>query len=100
MCIIRQDLVGNRVDVIALLVLRDGELDQVGAFQRRPIHRIRPMLLNPRQDVCEIEDSSCGCADRMRKWLEGEGAEIKWQALECRVGASVSGPGNASARAG
>lgn len=58
------------------------------------------MLLDPWQDVGEIKYDSCGCADRMREGLEGEGAEIEWQTLERCVRASASRSGDASASAG
>lgn len=58
------------------------------------------MFLDPWQDVGEIKYDSCGCADRMREGLEGEGAEIEWQTLERCVGASASRSGDASACAG
>lgn len=35
------------------------------------------MFLDPGQDICEIEKRSILCANRMRKRLEGEGAEIE-----------------------
>lgn len=55
MCIIGQNLVGHRIDVVTILVLRESQLNQVRALQWGPIDRIGPMLLDPWQNVCEVE---------------------------------------------
>jgi hypothetical protein len=43
------------------------------------------MLFDPRQYVGQVEDGSCVCADRVRKRLEREGAEIERKSLESRM---------------
>lgn len=65
MCIICQNLVGHGVDVVAILVLRESQLNQVRAFQRGPVDGIGPMLLDPWQNICDVEERSCGRANRV-----------------------------------
>lgn len=100
MCIIRQDLVGHGVDVVAILVLCDSQLNQVRALQRGSVDGIGPMLLDPWQNICEVEECSCRRANRVCKWLEGEGAEIEWQALERGVGTTLLRLGDSGASTG
>ena len=57
------------------------------------------MLLDPGQNVGQVEYGARWRADGVRKGLEGEGAEIEWQALERRMRTASSGLAYASARA-
>ncbi|KAH0445654.1 hypothetical protein KCU90_g136, partial [Aureobasidium melanogenum] len=69
MSVVGKDLVGDRVNVFAIVILRKVELDQVGRLQWSAINGVRSVLLQPWQDVCEIEDGSFGRADGMLEWL-------------------------------
>lgn len=96
MRVVCEDLERDRIDILALLVLGEVELGQLAAFQRRTGDWVRAMLLQPRQDVGQVERRPIGGADGMLKRLEGDGAEVEGQALEGGAGAV----GLASVRAG
>ena len=68
MCIVRNDLEGDRVDIFALLVLREVQLDQFSAFQRLSVNWVSSMLLQPGKDIRQVEDGAVGGAYWM---LEG-----------------------------
>lgn len=55
------------------------------------------MLFDPGQYIGEIEEGAYGRADRMRKGLQGERAEVERQALERRMATSPFGFPGASA---
>lgn len=82
MRIIRENLVRNGIDVLPGLILRNVQLDQVRAFQRRAIDGVRSAVFYPGEDVGEVEDCSRGGADGVLVWLEGEGAEVEGEASE------------------
>lgn len=77
MRIIREDLERHRVDILARLVLREIELNEIRAFERRSVHRVRAMLFQPGKNVRQVEDRPRRCANRMRERLEGERAEVE-----------------------
>lgn len=70
MGVVGKDLVGDRINVFAVIVLRKVELDQVGRLQRSAIDGIGAVLLEPWEDVCEVEDGSFIGADWVLEWLE------------------------------
>lgn len=69
MRIVRQDLVCHGIDIFVLFILRNGEFDEVGAFQRRAIDWVSPMFFDPWQDICEVEDDACWGADGVGEGL-------------------------------
>lgn len=72
MCVVRQDLEGDWINIVAVLIFCEGQLDELGALQRRSVDRVCPMFLDPRENVREVEERSIVCADRMRERLKGE----------------------------
>lgn len=82
MRIIRENLIRNGIDVLPGLILRNVQLDQVRAFQRRSVDGVRSAVFDPGEDVGEVEDCSRGGADGVLVWLEGEGAEVEGEASE------------------
>lgn len=58
------------------------------------------MLLDPWQDVRQVEDGPRWGTDRVREWLKGEGAEIERKALECCMRTASFGLANASSSTG
>ena len=82
MRIIRQNLIRHRINVLARFILRDVQLDQIGALQRRSIHRVRPALFNPGKNMREFENGARRRAHWMRKRLQREGAKVEGKAFE------------------
>ena len=82
MCVIRKNLVRDRIDILALIVLGEVELDEVTALQSLAIYGVRAMLLYPWQNVSEVEDGAFGGADGVFEGLERDGAEVEGEALE------------------
>ena len=77
MRIICQHLIRHRIDVLCRLILCDVQPDEIRAFQRRPVHGVRPALLDPGEDVSDIENDARLRAHRMRIWLQRERAKIE-----------------------
>ena len=77
MRIIRQHLVRHRINVLSGLVLRDVQPDQIRAFQRRSVHGVRPMLLDPGENIRDVEDGARLRTYRVRIWLQRERTEIE-----------------------
>ena len=98
MGIIREDLVRDRINVLAIVVLGEVQLDELGAFERRARDRVGAVLLEPGQDVGQVEDGAVGRADWMRKRLQRDGAEFEGKPLE--RGARPLGFAQAGASAG
>ena len=55
------------------------------------------MLLQPWQDIGEVEDGAVVGADRMREGLKGRGAEVEGEAFEGGAVCFVLGDSGASA---
>lgn len=68
MCIVCDDLEGDGIDILALLVLCKVQLDQLSAFERLSVDGVGSMLLQPGKNVGEVEDGAIGGADGV---LEG-----------------------------
>lgn len=98
MRIIRENLIRDRIDILPRLILRNVQLNQVRAFQRRSVDGIRSALFDPGEDVGEVKDCSRGCADGMLVWLEGKGAEVEGEAS--KGGLAVAFARFSDARAG
>lgn len=82
MGVVGEDLVRDRIDVLIVLILAEGKLNQIAGLQRRAVDGICAMFLEPWQDIGEIEYSASRCTDWVLEWLEGEGAEIVWESLK------------------
>lgn len=51
MRVVREDLVGDRVDILAVVILREVQLDQVAGLERGPVDGVGAVFLEPGQDV-------------------------------------------------
>lgn len=76
-CVVRKDLVGDRIDIFPAVVLRKVQFYQVLLLQRLAIGRIGVMLQKPPYNVLVVEDDAFGCAYGCRKGLEAQGAEVE-----------------------
>lgn len=97
MRIIRENLIRDRVNVLPRLILRDVQLNQIRAFQRRAVDGVCSAVFDPGKDVGEVEDCPRGGADGVLVWLEGKGTEVEGEASE---GGLVAFPSFADAGAG
>lgn len=77
MGVIRKNLIRDGVDIFAGVVLRDRQLNQIRALERRSVNGIRPVLLNPGQDICEVENRAGLRTDGMLEGLQRERAELE-----------------------
>ena len=82
MRIISQNLVGDGIDIIPLLILCKVQVDQGVHTQLLPCYRICPILEQPCKDVVDVEDGAIWSADGSGKRLEGNGAEVEGKTLE------------------
>lgn len=58
------------------------EFNKLTRFQRKTSYRVGSMLLQPGQDICNIEYRSVCGADGVGEGLERDGAEIEWETFE------------------
>jgi len=77
MRVVGEDLVSHRIDIFSIIVLRKVEFDQLAGLHRRAIDGIRSMLLQPGEDICEVEGRSIGRADWMLERLQGQGTKVE-----------------------
>jgi hypothetical protein len=75
--VVCKDLEGHRIHVLAIIVFRKLQLDQVRALHGCAIDGVGSVLLDPWQDVCEVEDGAFGCADWVFEGLQGYRAEVE-----------------------
>ena len=80
--IVGEDFVRDGVDILVIVVLCKVEFDKVCRLERRAVDGVRSMLLQPRQDVGEVECRSLVGAHWMLEGLQREGAEVEGQSLE------------------
>jgi len=57
-CIVRKDLVRDRINVFPIIILYKVELGQVRRLEGRSVDRVRAVLLQPWQDVGEVENGA------------------------------------------
>ena len=86
MRVVREDLVRDRIDHFAVIVLRKVKLHELGRFERGAVDRVRSVLQQPWQDVVDVEDGAVGGADGGFEGLERDGAEVEWESFEGRAG--------------
>lgn len=98
-CVVREDLIRDRIDVLVLGVPRKLQLDQVPLFQRRSVCRVRLVLQQPPQDILMVENHPRGGTHRRREWLQAQCAEVEWKSFECRLCAFAVTAAPAHARA-
>ena len=77
MGVISENLEGDRVNVVAVIVLGEIELDQLISFDGSPIDWICTVLLYPRNNVLEVKCRSVGGANWVLKGLKGKRAVIE-----------------------
>lgn len=83
MSIIGKHLERHGINILAFVILGKVEFDEVATLQRLAIDRVlATMLPQPWEDVGKVEDGAVGGADGVLEGLEGEGAEVVWEALE------------------
>lgn len=84
MGVVGEDLKGDWIHHIPVIVLREMELDEIDLFEWNTRYGVCAMLFQPWQDVDEVEYCSLGTADRVIEGLERYGAEVEGQAFEWR----------------
>lgn len=98
MRVVGEDLVGDWVHHLAVIVSCEIEFHQFCRFKSFAIDGIGAVLEEPGQDMVDIEDGASGRAGGGVEGLQRHGAEVEWQAFE---GCSICGWfGKAGARAG
>jgi hypothetical protein len=76
-CVVGEDLESDRINVLSIVILHKVQLDQLRALEWFSIDRVCSMLLDPWQDVGEVEYGTFGCADWVLEWLKGHRAEVE-----------------------
>lgn len=83
--VVGEDLERDRIDILAVLVFRKVERDEVVALQRRAVGGIRVRVLRePGEDVGEVEDGAGRGAHGVREGLQRNGAVVEREPLERR----------------
>lgn len=89
MRIVREHLESNRIYHLPILILCEFELDEITLFERSPIDGIVTMLLQPWEDIGEVEYRTLWAAHGMIERLQGNGTEVEWQTFERCIGVAV-----------
>lgn len=82
MGIIGEDLVGNRIHHFSVIVLGEIELDEIARFEWGAGYRVCAVLLQPWENVGDVEYCPVGTADRVVERLKSDGAKVERQTLE------------------
>lgn len=101
MGIVGEDLVGDGIHHFSILIFGETEFDEVGRFERCARYWIGAVLLQPGENVGDVEYCPLWTADRVVERLERDGAEVEWQALEgCIRGICLGRAGSDAGRKG
>lgn len=98
MGIVGEDLVSDRIHHLSIIVLGEVEFDQLVGFERGASYGVGAVLLQPWENVGDVEYGAVGTADRVVERLQRNGAEVERQALEGGDGGIRLGCAGASAR--
>lgn len=86
MRVVGEDFERHRIYVLPLIILRKVQLDQLARLEGQSGDRVGAMLLQPGQNIRQVEGRPIRRTDGMGERLEGYSAEVEGETLEGGAG--------------